>query len=102
VPTESHSDGQSASYFSRTLLTLFLSLGYGEPLFFIRTLRLLCGNLYLWHIHVVIYEKSMVDHIHRIHQVVEASAARWTFEGGMRDGAREALAILRHEEEDQM
>jgi hypothetical protein len=44
----------------------------------------------------------MVDHIRRIHQVVEASAARWTFEGGMRDGAREALAILRHEEEDQM
>jgi hypothetical protein len=39
VPTESHSDGQHAGY---------------SP-------RLLRGNTYLWHVRVVIYEKSMTD-----------------------------------------
>jgi hypothetical protein len=51
---------------------------------------------------MIIYERSMTDHICRICQVVEASAPRWTFKGGMRDAAREALAILQHEEDDQM
>jgi hypothetical protein len=46
---------------------------------------------------MVIYEKSMTDCIRRICQVVEASALRWTFEVGMQDAAREALAILRYE-----
>jgi hypothetical protein len=34
--------------------------------------------------------------------VIEAAALRWTFEGGMRDATREALAIQRHEDDDQM
>jgi hypothetical protein len=44
----------------------------------------------------------MTNHIHYICQVVEASAPRSTFEGGMRDATREALAILRHEEDEQI
>jgi hypothetical protein len=44
----------------------------------------------------------MTDHIHRIHHVVEATTSRWTFEGGMREAAREALALLWHEAEEQM
>jgi hypothetical protein len=44
----------------------------------------------------------MTDHIRRIHQVVEAPTLRWTFEGGMREAAREALAILRHEADERM
>jgi hypothetical protein len=44
----------------------------------------------------------MTDHIHHIRHVVEATTLRWTFEGGMRDIAREALALLRHEAEEQM
>jgi hypothetical protein len=44
----------------------------------------------------------MTDRIRHIRQVIEAFALRWTFEGGMRDAAQEALAILRHEEADQM
>ena len=44
----------------------------------------------------------MTDHIHRIHHVVEATTPRWTFEGGMREAAREALALLRREAEEQM
>jgi hypothetical protein len=44
----------------------------------------------------------MTDHIHRICHVVEATILRWTFEGGMREAAREALALLRHEAEEQM
>jgi hypothetical protein len=82
VPTESHSDGQLAGYFLRTLRTLLSSLGYGEPPLFIGTPRILRGNTYLWHIRVVIYERSTTD---RICQVVKASALSWTFEGGMRD-----------------
>jgi hypothetical protein len=31
MPTESHSDGQRAGYFPRTLRTLFLAQGYSEP-----------------------------------------------------------------------
>jgi hypothetical protein len=34
--------------------------------------------------------------------MVEATTPRWTLEGGMREDAREALALLRHEAEEQM
>jgi hypothetical protein len=97
VPTESHSDGQDAGYFLRTLWTVLLSLGSSEPLLFNETLRLLCGNSYLWRVRAVIYERPMTDHIRHIDQVVEAPAPRWTFKAGMREAAREALAVLRHE-----
>jgi hypothetical protein len=94
VPTDSHSDGQRVGYFPKTLRTLLLALGYSEPPLFIGTLRLLHGNSYLWRVYVIIYERPMTDRIHRIRQMVEASTLRWTFEGGIREAAREALAIL--------
>jgi hypothetical protein len=85
VPTESHRDGQHVGYFLRTLRTLLLVLGYSESPLFIRTPRLLRGNSYLWHVRVIIYERPTTNRIHRIHQVVEASTPRSTFEGGMRE-----------------
>jgi hypothetical protein len=85
VPTESHSDGQNAGYFPRTLWTVLLALGYSEPPLFVGVLRLLRGNLYLWHVHVIIYERPTTDHIRCIHHVVEATTPRWTFKGGMRE-----------------
>jgi hypothetical protein len=94
MPTESHIDAQRAGYFSRTLRTLLLALGYSEPPLFIDTPRLLCENSYLCRVRVIIYERHMTDHIHRIRQVVEASTPRWMFEGGMREVAREALVLL--------
>jgi hypothetical protein len=51
---------------------------------------------------VVIYKRPTTDRIRRIHQVVEAPAPRWKSEAGMREAAREALAILRHEADEQM
>jgi hypothetical protein len=99
VPMESHSDGQDAGYFLRTLQTVLLALGSSEPPLFIGTSRMLRGNLYLWRVCVVIYERPMTN---RIHQVVEAPAPRWTFDAGMREAAREALVILRHEADEQM
>jgi hypothetical protein len=51
---------------------------------------------------VIIYERPTTDHIHRIHHVIETTTPRWTFKGGMREAAREALALLRHEAEEQM
>jgi hypothetical protein len=51
---------------------------------------------------VIIYEKRTTDHIRRIRHVVEATAPRWTFEGGMRETGREALALLRHEAEEKI
>jgi hypothetical protein len=97
MPTESHSDGQNAGYFLRTLWTVLLALGYSEPPLFVGVPRLLHGNLYLWHVRVIIYERPMTDDIHHIYHVVDATTPRWTFEGGMREAAREALALLRHE-----
>jgi hypothetical protein len=73
VPTESHSDGQNAGYFPRTLRTVLLALGYSEPSPFVGVPRLLCGNSYLWRVHVIIYERTMTDHICRICHVVEAT-----------------------------
>jgi hypothetical protein len=102
VPTESHCDGQDAGYFPGTLRTVLLALGSSEPPLFIGTPRLLRGNSYLWHVRVVIYERPTSNHIRRIRQVVEAPAPRWTFEADMREAAREALAILRHEADEQM
>jgi hypothetical protein len=73
---------------------MLLTLGYSEPPLFIGVLRLLHGNSYLWHVQVIIYERPITDHIHRIRHMVEATTPRWTFEGGMREAAREALALL--------
>jgi hypothetical protein len=94
VPTKSHSDGQNIGHFLRTLWTVLLALGSSEPKLFIGTPRLLRGNSYIWRVHVVIYERLTTDHICRIRQVVESAASRWTFEAGMREAAREALAIM--------
>jgi hypothetical protein len=94
MPTESHSDGQQAGYFLWTLQILLLALGYSEPPLFVSVLRLLHGNSYLWHVCVIIYKRPTTDHIRRIHHVVEATTPRRTFKGGMREVAREALALL--------
>jgi hypothetical protein len=102
VPTESHSEGQNAGYILRILRTVLLALGYSEPLLFVGVLRLLRGNSYLWCVRVIIYERPMTDHICHIHHVVEATTPRWTFKRGMREAAREALALLRLEAEEQM
>jgi hypothetical protein len=91
---ESHSDGQNAGYFSRTLRTVLLALGSSEPSLFIGTSRLLCKNSYLWRVCVVIYKRPTTNRICRIHDVVEAPAPRWTFKVGMREAPREALAVL--------
>jgi hypothetical protein len=80
VPMESHSDGQRAGSFPKTLRTLLLSLGFGELPLFVGTPRLLRGNSYLCHMRVIIYKMSTTDRIHRIRQVVEASTPRWMFE----------------------
>jgi hypothetical protein len=100
MPTESHNDGQNVGYFPRTLRTVLLALGYSEPPLFVSVLRLLGGNSYLWRVHVIIYERPTTNRIHRICHVVEATTPRWTFEGGMREAAREALTLLRHEAEE--
>jgi hypothetical protein len=76
---------------------VLLVLGSSEPPLFIETPWLLRGNLYLWRVHVVIYERPTTYRIRCIRQVVEAPTPRWTFEAGMREAAREALVILRHE-----
>jgi hypothetical protein len=87
VPTESHIDGQNAGYFPRTLRTVLLALGYSEPPLFIGVPWLLRRNLYLWRVRVIIYERPMTDHIHRICHMVEATTPMWTFEGGMREAS---------------
>jgi hypothetical protein len=102
VPMESHSDGQDAIYFPLTLRTVLLTLGSSEPPLFIGAPRLLRGNSYLWHVDVVIYERPTTNCIHCIHQVVEAPTPRWLFEAGMREAAREALVVLRHEVDERM
>jgi hypothetical protein len=102
VPTESHNDGQNAGYFLRTLRTVLLALGYSELPLFVSVPMLLRANSYLWHVHVIIYERPTTDHIRLIRHMVEATTPRWTFEGGMREAAREALALLQYEAEEQM
>jgi hypothetical protein len=89
VPTESHNNGQNASYFLRTLRIVLLALGSNEPPLFIGTPRLLPGNSYIWLVHVVIYERPTTDRIWHIYQVVEALAPLWMFLVGMREAARD-------------
>jgi hypothetical protein len=100
--TESHNDGQHVGYIPRTLRTLYLALGYNEPPLFVGVLRLLHRNTYLWFVCVIIYERPTTDNIRCICHVVEATTPRSTFEGGMREAARDALALPRHEAEEQM
>jgi hypothetical protein len=47
-------------------------------------------------------ERPTTDRIGRIREVVEGPTPRWTFEAGMSEVAHEALAILRHEVDEQM
>jgi hypothetical protein len=94
VPTKSHIDCQNDGYFLRTLQIVLLALGSSEPPLFVGVLILLRGNSYHWCVHVIIYEKPTTDHIRRIRHVVEATTPRWTFEGGMREAAQEALVLL--------
>jgi hypothetical protein len=94
VPMESHSDGQNVGYLLRNLWTVLLALGSSEPSLFTGTPRLLRGNSYIWLVCVVIYERPTINHICCICQVVKAPTPKWTFKGGMREAAREALAIL--------
>jgi hypothetical protein len=89
---ESHSDGQG--YFPRTLWTLLQALGYSEPPLFVIAPRLLRRNSYLWCVRVIIYERPTTDHIRCVRHMVEATTPRWMFKGGMREAAREALALL--------
>jgi hypothetical protein len=44
----------------------------------------------------------MTDRIHRIRQVVEAPAPRWTFDACMREAAQEVLAVLQHEADERV
>jgi hypothetical protein len=76
MPTESHSDGQLAGYFPRTLWKLLRSLRYGEPPLFVRMPTLVQGTTYLWNIQVVMYEKLTMDRIYSTHQVIKAAALR--------------------------
>jgi hypothetical protein len=94
MPMESHNNGKNVVYFPRTLQTVLFSLEYSEPLLFVSVLRLLHGNSNLRCVRVIIYERPMIDHIRRIRLVVEATTSRWTFEGGMREVAREDFALL--------
>jgi hypothetical protein len=73
---------------------MLLALGYSKPPLFVGVLRLLHGSSFLWHVRVIIYESPTTDHIRCIYHVVEATTARCTIEGGMREAAREALALL--------
>jgi hypothetical protein len=102
MPMESHSDGQHPGYFLRTIRTFLLALGYSEPPLFIGVPRLLHRNSFLWCVRVIIYERPTTDHICRIRHVIEATTLRWSFEGGMREDAQEALALLQLEAEEQM
>jgi hypothetical protein len=81
----SHSNGQNAGYFPRTMWTVLLALGSSEPPLFIGTPRPLCGNSYLWRVCVVIYERPTTDRIRHICQVVEAPTPSCTFKAGMRE-----------------
>jgi hypothetical protein len=47
-------------------------------------------------------EKSTTDRIHYTRLVIEAAASRMSFKASICDAARHALAILCHEEDDQM
>jgi hypothetical protein len=73
---------------------MLLALGYSEPPLFNGVSRLLRGKSYLWHVRVIIYERPTTNCIHRIRHVVKATTLRWTFKGGMREVAREALTLL--------
>jgi hypothetical protein len=71
-----------------------MELGYSMPPLFIGIPRYLHRNSYLWRVRVIIYERPTTGHIRHICHVVEATTPTWTFEGGMREAAREALALL--------
>jgi hypothetical protein len=99
-PSESYSDGQCASYFSRTLRKILRSLGYNEASLFIGTPPLLHRTTYIWNVRVVLYEKATTDHISCTRQVHGVVTPMTTPETGMWDATRQAMVVLCHEEED--
>jgi hypothetical protein len=63
---------------------------------------ILCESGALWVLEPVACACDHVQDVYDQSYLPQASAPRWTFKGGMRDAAREALVILQHEEDDQM
>ena len=57
---------------------------------------------YSWKVQVTLYEKCTADDVRQIRRIHEATASRATFEVGMDDAVRQALAVLRHEEANSM
>jgi hypothetical protein len=93
-PAEFYSDGQLAGYFARTLWYLLQGLGYHDaPLF--KGVRVPLGDRgYSWTVEVTMFEKPSADDLRRVRRVHTATAPRATFEAGIEDAARQALAVL--------
>jgi hypothetical protein len=79
---------------------VLLALGYSEPAF--RWCPKAASQELIPLACVIIYERPTTNRIRHICHGVEATTPRWTFEGGMREATRYALALLQHEVEEQM
>ena len=94
---EAHSSGLHAGYFPKTLWYLLQGLGYHDAPLYIGTRTPLRGRGYMWRVHVILYEKATDDGMRRTRRIHYATAPRATFDAGIRDAARQALAVLRFE-----
>ena len=96
------SNGLHAGYFPLTLKKLLSGLGYHDaPTYFGKRMPLRYHG-YIWRVWVETYEQPTSNHTRIVRKTYYASSARATFEDGIRDAAREALARIRYEMDEEL
>ena len=96
VEMMSHGDGH---YFPDTLWRVQQGLGYHHRPEYVGIRTPVADGSYRWSVSVRMFERITTDGLRRVRRIHQATAPRSTFEEGMKDAARQALAVLRHEEE---
>lgn len=95
---ECHHKG--TGYFPSELEKVHKALGYHELPLYTAVRTPVRGGHYSWKVRVTLFERCTADGVRRVRRVHHATAARCSFRTGMADAARQALAVLRYEEND--
>ena len=96
------SNGLHAGYFPKTLKNLLSGLGYHDAPSYLGRRVPLRNFGYAWRVSVVTYKKPTANHTRVIRATYHTTTRRATFESGIRDAARLALARIRYEMDEEL
>ena len=99
---KAHSSGLHAGYLPNALEYMLRGLGYDDTPIYFGERTPLRHSGYAWRVRVVIFKKPEEEYVSIERATYYAPAPRATFEDGIRDAAREALARIRQEMDEEL